>query len=150
MASFYVYKRAKGISYVDVEAKLSEVVWGEHEALTVGSTRLIWQELSQVHAIAYERFSLYPHKAMQQIGSTFMPVEVIGALRLVGALHGIPVSNYPASMTKSITQEALRGVFDLPDTFKCPSPHTLDAMRVLYLYLTKNFEYDLKRGFKRD
>lgn len=86
--------------------------------------------------IIYERFGLYESKAVQQIGSTFPTVEVIGVIKL-GALRldGTEVISYPAATAKSFFTDARLKDMGLLPEYAHKNRHAADAIRHACYYI---------------
>ncbi len=96
------------------------------------------QKLNQLYTgklpitVVMERFSLYGHKAKQQIGSTFPTVEVIGIIRFTCQQLGLRVVEQSASQAKSfVSDDRLRAM----QLWQVNQRHSRDAIRHALYYI---------------
>lgn len=59
------------------------------------------QEVPGVDVVVVERYQLYPHLAQLQQGSDMRTSQMIGAIKVVARMHGVPVVIQPAAFKKA-------------------------------------------------
>lgn len=106
----------------------------DHEAVM----RLI-QDL-QPNRVVYESFNLYPGKAQKLIWNSFYPCEVIGVIKLVCQIQGIPVV-VQAPPVKKYAGPLPQKFVDLSRTEKL-TEHSKDACQHLCYYLRQVGDID--------
>ena len=121
----------------------SKLAWG------VDDTEMFLARLagtSKCDAVICEDYTLYGHLAVQQTGSHFVAVQVIGALKMWAYMRHTYLILQPASLKTSLTDDemarlcglnlrtALRGVVK--------SPHARDALRHMFIYLLRSGEHE--------
>jgi hypothetical protein len=102
--------------------------------------------------IIYETFRLYQHKALAQIGSQFLTVEVIGVAKYLAAYHGIPIIDSPAANKQFFAvnnYDKLKNNDLIPDFVGSrfhDNRHCLDSLcHVLsYLHFKKGVPYEFE------
>jgi len=75
--------------------------WGAEKYKLANWFNLLKDHLKPT-TIVYERFSLYAHRAQQQINSTFYTVEMIGITKLYAQLTDTPIQEQTAAQGKQI------------------------------------------------
>lgn len=102
-----------------------------------------WAHLYAVKptTIIIERFSLYAHKAEQQINSTFFTCELIGITKLWADINEVPLHQQTAQVGKQIWTDARLEQFG----YLHNNRHTRDAIRHGLTYM-KVHQFPTIRG----
>lgn len=108
----------------------------------------LWEfiDYRQPTQILYERFSLYAHKAQQQINSEFPTVQNIGVIKLYAELYSIPIFVQTAQQGKAIwTDDKLKRF-----NFFTKNHHANDAIRHGLTYLKAHKRPEIRAEWDRE